>query len=404
MPPEATPPQGGAPPDPPLPAPAGEMGPGGRIAIPRWLQLVLLPLAILALWVLARAAGKTIELFIVASIIALVLNPLVSLLARGGLRRGLAVLAVYLGFFILIAAVGYLLAHPIAHQAERFAHAVPRIIKEANHELVKVQHYLATIGLHVHIATQGKTALQTLGEKAVKSSSVVAEFGAELLKEAAGAIFDVVVVFVLSVYMLLYGERIGALVRSVAPGGSQAIASARRRERVEGDDYPTLVQRAVARYVGGQLLFSLLLGTSTGVGLYILGLLGIFPDGERFGLAFGVFYALMELIPYIGPFLGAAPPVLVALFTEPLSALWVALFFLAMQELEGHVVAPQIFGRTLRLNPLLVIFALLAGLDAGGVIGALVALPLLSIVRETVLYCERHLTLERWPRTPESLL
>jgi predicted PurR-regulated permease PerM len=161
---------------------------------------------------------------------------------------------------------------------------------------------------------------------------------------------------------------------------------------------------AVARYVGGQLLFSALLGTTTGLGLYIFGLLGIFPDGERFALAFGVFYALMELVPYIGPFLGAAPPVLVALFTEPLSALWVTLFFVAMQELEGHVVAPQIFGRTLRLNPLLVIFALLAGLDVGGLIGALVALPLLSIVRETVLYFERHLTFERWPRSPQSLL
>lgn len=404
MPPEGLPPQEGAPPDPPPEPSAGAAEPGARILIPRWLQLVLLPVAIVALWLLARAAGKTIELFIVASIIALVLNPLVALLARSGLRRGLAVLAVYLGFFILIAALGYLLAHPIAHQAERFAHAVPRIIREANHEVVKLQHNLAAIGIHVHFATQGKTALQTLGEKAVKSSSVVAEFGAELLKEAAGAIFDVVVVFVVSVYMLLYGASIGALVRALVPGGRQAIAGARRRERVEGDDYPTLVQRAVARYVGGQLLFSILLGTTTGVGLYIFGLLGIFPDGERFGLAFGVFYALMELIPYIGPFLGAAPPVLVALFTEPLSALWVALFFLAMQELEGHVVAPQIFGRTLRINPLLVIFALLAGLDAGGLIGALVALPLLSVVRETVLYFERHLALERWPRSPQSLL
>jgi predicted PurR-regulated permease PerM len=404
MPPEGTPAEEGAPRGAPSRRAAEGREQEQRILVPRWLQLVLAPLAVIALWLLARAAGKTVELFIVASIIALVLNPLVGLLARGGLRRGLAVLAVYLGFFILVAALGYLLAHPIAHQAERFAHAVPHIIKEANHEIARLQSALAGIGVHVHFVTQGKTALQTLGAKVVKSSSVIAEFGAEFLKEAAGAIFDVVVVFVLSVYMLLYGERIGALVRSVMPGGEQELAAARRRERIAGDDYPTLIQRAVARYVGGQLLFSALLGTTTGLGLYIFGLLGIFPDGERFALAFGVFYALMELVPYIGPFLGAAPPVLVALFTEPLSALWVALFFVAMQELEGHVVAPQIFGRTLRLNPLLVIFALLAGLDVGGLIGALVALPLLSIVRETVLYFERHLTFERWPRSPQSLL
>ncbi len=69
----------------------------------------------------------------------------------------------------------------------------------------------------------------------------------------------------------------------------------------------------------------------------------------------------MELIPYLGPFLGALPPILVALFTDPISAVWVALLFLGIQQLEGHIVAPQIFGHTLRINPLLVIFALLLG-------------------------------------------
>ena len=75
----------------------------------------------------------------------------------------------------------------------------------------------------------------------------------------------------------------------------------------------------------------------------------------------------MELVPYIGPILGALPPVLVALFTEPITALWVALLFVGLQQLEGHIVAPQIFGHTLRINPLLVIFALLLGLQVHGV-------------------------------------
>ena len=65
---------------------------------------------------------------------------------------------------------------------------------------------------------------------------------------------------------------------------------------------------------------------------------------------------------------------LVALFTEPISALWVVILFIGLQQVEGHVVAPQVFGHTLRINPLLVIFALLFGLDVHGIIGALVAL------------------------------
>ena len=106
----------------------------------------------------------------------------------------------------------------------------------------------------------------------------------------------------------------------------------------------------------------------------------------------------MELIPYIGPVLGALPPVLVALFSDdPLDALWVALLFLALQQLEGHVVAPQVFGHALRINPLLVIFALLLGGQLYGIVGALVALPIAAMLRETVVYLRRHVVLEPWP-------
>ena len=112
----------------------------------------------------------------------------------------------------------------------------------------------------------------------------------------------------------------------------------------------------------------------------------------------------MELVPYIGPILGAAPPVVVALFTKPISALWLVLLFIGLQQLEGHVVAPQVFGHTLRINPILVIFALLLGLHVDGIVGALIALPILSVLRETIVYLNRHLSLEPWDRSRESLL
>jgi len=188
------------------------------------------------------------------------------------------------------------------------------------------------------------------------------------------------------VYMLLYGGQIGALVRRLMPPG----------DGTREDDYPTLVQRGVSRYVGGQLLFSLIMGTSAGLALYLFGVLGIFPDGSKYALVFGVLYGFFELIPYIGPFLGALAPVLVALFTDPISAVWVGILFIVLQQFEGHVVAPQIFGHTLRINPLLVIFGLLLGLQVYGIVGALVALPILAILRETTVYLHRHLTFESW--------
>ncbi len=375
-------------------SPPRRPAPPPRVVIPRWVQLVTLPLALLALWALARAAGKVLIVFIVAALIALMLNPAVAFLQRSRLPRGVAVLAVYLAFFLTLAGIGFLLANPIFHQAQSFTHNLPTLVREANESLANVQSWLNHHGLHVKFIKQGKTALQTIGGKVAKSAGSLASFGGGLLSETASAIFDLVLIFVLSVYMLLYGERIGRLVRRAMPDGDGTPA----------DDYPTLVQYAVSRYVGGQLLFSFVMGASTGVALYVFGLLGIFPDGEKYAVAFAMFYGVMELIPYIGPILGAAPPVILALVSDPISAVWVTLLFVGMQQLEGHVVAPQVFGHTLRINPLLVIFALLLGLQLHGVVGALIALPILSVLRETFVYLQRHLTFEPWERSRGGLL
>ncbi len=365
-----------------------------RAVVPRWVQLVLLPLALLAMWEVAKAAGKVLVMFIVAALIALILNPAVALLQRGRLPRGLAVLAVYLAFFLALSGIGVLLANPISNQVASFSRDVPNLVRKANRSLAELQNTLNSSGVHAQFIKQGETALQTLQDKLVKGSSSIVSFGGGLLTEVVTAGFDVLLVFVLSVYMLLYGQRIGRLIRKYMPDGDGTPA----------DDYPTLVQSAVARYVGGQLLFSFIMGATAGISLYLLGVLGIFPDGRRYAVVFAVFYGLMELVPYIGPIVGALPAVLIALFNDPISALWVALMFVALQQLEGHIVAPQIFGHTLRINPLLVIFALLLGLQLHGVVGALIALPILSILRETAIYLSRHITFEPWDRTPHRLL
>ncbi len=365
-----------------------------RVVVPRWVQLVLLPLAVIALWLLAKAAGKVLVIFIIAGLIALILNPAVSLLHRSRLPRGLAVLAVYVGFFLTLAGIGFLLANPISDQVRTFAGNLPHIVAEANKKLATFQGELNHHGVHVELVKQGKTALQSFEEKVAKSADKLVSFGGALASEVAGGIFDLVLVFVLSVYLLLYGAQIGTLVRRVMPDG----------DGTKADDYPHLVQRAVSRYIGGQLLFSTIMGTSTGLALYVFGVIGVFPDGRTYAVAFAVFYGVMELVPYIGPILGAVPPVLVALFTKPITALWVALLFVGLQQLEGHVVAPQVFGHTLRINPLLVIFALLLGLQVYGILGALIALPILAVLRETAVYLNRHLTFEPWERGRNGLL
>lgn len=355
-----------------------------RLLIPRWVQLVLLPLAVLGLWVVLTAAGPVLLLFIIGALVALLLNPFVSILRRAHVPRGIAVLIVMMGVVAVLTTIVLLVANPVADQVSAFRDNVPELIDDANATLADVQQWLNDNGVDVQIADEGETALGTLGQNLSEGSGELVDFTQDALRTAVEASLALILIIVISVYMLLYGERIGAGVRAV-------IHSA------DGDDYPTRIQRAVFGYVRGQVLFSLIMGSSAGVMLWVLGSVGIFPDGKTYALFFGAWYGIAELIPYIGPAIGAAPPVLISLFSgEPLDALWLTVAFTALQQIEGHIVAPNVFAQALRINPLLVIFALLLGGQIYGFIGAFISLPLAAIARETFDYFRRHYRFDRW--------
>ncbi|HWF75347.1 MAG TPA: AI-2E family transporter [Solirubrobacteraceae bacterium] len=368
------------------PEPEPEPMPVPPAVVPRWIQLVLLPLAILGLWELVRATGPVLLIVIFAGVMALILNPPIKRLERRGVPRGLAIPLMYLSVVAVIGAVGVLLSNPVATQVSHFQNDIPSIVHNANHELGSLQTWLDHRGIHIHIQKQGQTALQTLAKSIGKRSGDIVSFSSNLLQKVAAISFGLILSLVLSIYFLIYSELIGNLVRRVMPPG----------DGTREDDFPYRVQRAVLGYVRGQLLFSLLMGASATIALWIFGIVGIFPAGQHYAVFFGVFYGLMELIPYVGPFLGALPPVVVALLDRPITALWVSILFVVLQQLEGHLVAPQVFRISLRINPILVILALLIGDELYGIAGALLALPVASVLRETVVYLRRHLVLEPW--------
>jgi predicted PurR-regulated permease PerM len=357
------------------------------VVVPRWVQLVTLPLALLGLVALLEAAGAIVLLFTIAALVALLLNPFVSVLRRLGVPRGVAVLVTWLAVLLVIVGVAILLANPIADQITRFRNNVPGLVDDATKSLDDLQAWLNRNGVDVQIQEQGQSALATIGDNLARGSGELVSFTRDALTLAVEASIALILVLVLSVYMLLYGEQIGNAVRRIVPAG----------DGTPEDDFPTRIQAAVFGYVRGQFLFSLIMGASAGIGLWVLGSLGIFPDGKTYALFFGAFYAFAELIPYVGPAVGAFPPVVVAAFSEhPLDAVWLLIFFTALQQIEGHIVAPNVFAQALRINPLLVIFALLLGGQLYGFIGAFVALPVAAVIRETVVYLRRHLVLEKW--------
>jgi predicted PurR-regulated permease PerM len=365
-----------------------------RIEIPRWVQLVALPLLLLLLWTVAGAVRHVLFLFLVALLIALLLNPLVRGLGRVWLPRGPAVALVYLAFAAAVALAVLALATVVVQETRSAAHRVDNYFTvESGHpkrtgaeqDLARVQRFLDRHHLSsVHVQRQGEKFLNQVGTKDVQKYTSKALHWAEGAGVAVVTLlFDSFLVVVVSIYMLLDMQRLtDAVDRRFPPRGRGGLI--------------VRMEQAVASYVKGQLLLSLIIGVSSGVGLWILGIVGLMPHGGRYAAAFGAWAGVTELIPYIGPWLGAAPPVLYALVQHPLSALWVVLLFLGIQQLEGHVVVPNVMGRTLRLHPLLVIFGLLAGGEIYGFPGILVALPLLAAGRAAWEFFAERIELAPW--------
>ena len=151
--------------------------PPPKVVVPRWIQLVALPLAVVGLWAVARAAGVVLLVFVIAAVIALMLNPLVKLVRRGArLPRGLAVATVYVGFFMVLAGGVALLINPVTDQVKRFQRDVPGLVRSANRSLADLQRTLDRQGIKIKIQEQGQTALQTLQKQALKRSSSIVSF------------------------------------------------------------------------------------------------------------------------------------------------------------------------------------------------------------------------------------
>src|SRR5437764_10189597 len=374
---------------------AGPSAGAAKIEIPRWIQLVGLPLLLLLLWVVAGAARHVVFLFLVAGLVALLLNPLVRGLGRVWIPRGLAVAVVYLRVAAAVGLAVVALATVVVNQTRSSADRVDAYFTKehgqshqtnAERDLDRFQLWLDRHHLkQIKVRKQGQDFLNNIGTKDVQ------KYTSKAISWVEGAaisvfqlLFSTVLIVVISIYMLLDMPRLARGVDRRFPPhpGSQPLI--------------TRMEHALAGYVKGQVLLSLIIGTSAGLGMWILGVVGAVPGADKYVLLFGSWVALTELIPYLGPWLGAVPPLVYALVVHPLSALWVGILFLAIHQVEGHIVVPNVMGGALRLHPLLVIFGLLAGIEIDGIPGALVALPLLAAGRATWEFFAERLVLEPW--------
>src|SRR4051795_504174 len=163
----------------PPPAPPARVAP---VVVPRWVELVLLPLAIVGAYGLLRTAGPVLLLFVIAGLVALLLNPIVAFVQRARIPRGAAVSIVMVCLVAGLAGIGFLLANPIGDQVQRFQHAVPGYVDDANSTLADLQDWLDRKGFDVQVKREGETALQTLGDRIGGGAGSVVSFTRDALQ------------------------------------------------------------------------------------------------------------------------------------------------------------------------------------------------------------------------------
>jgi len=354
----------------------------GRIFVPRWVQLALLPALAIMAWFAIGALEQVLFIFLVAAFIAMVLNPLVRLLQRARVPRFLGVSLVYAAFVAVVVAVVVLVWPPVVEQMNALVDAVPGTADEARGGIQRLQEISDRYGLGIEVDKEIRDLAATISERIPAASRDIVGAGAQIVRQVTVAI----IVIVVSIYMLLDARRIGGFVAGHFP----------TRSVTDGEEYVRRAQGAVVDYIKAQLLLSAILGASVGVAMWLLGVVGIFPNGSKYALFFGVWAGVMEALPYLGPVLAAIPPTFVALFESPAAALWVILVFIFIQEVEGHVLVPVIMGGRFRVHPLIVIFAVLAGGEIHGLTGMLLAIPLIPLVKETIDFLRPRVSFEAW--------
>ncbi len=371
-----------------------------RIRVPRWIQLVGLPVLLVVAFLLARTLGHVLFLFLTGSVIAFTLNPLVRDLTRLRLPRGVSVAVVYLIFATAVVALLVALGTVVVSETRTAAERVDAYLTEESVatgktgvevDIDRLQAWLDDHGLEgIKIERQLDDLTQSIG------AGEISRYAQDAISFAQGAavsvillIFSVVLIAVISVYMLLDMPRLEA-------------ALDKRFPPHDGPPLTQSIERALWGYVRGQAILSLVIGTSAGVGMWILGTTGLVEGADRYALLFGVWTAFVEVIPYIGPFLSAVPPAIYALVVDPIGVIWVIALFVFIYQIEGHVVVPNVMANALRLHPLLVIFGLLAGGELYGIPGVLVALPTMAAGRAIWEFFRGRIDLESWDAAAEN--
>lgn len=323
----------------------------------RTMVVIGLVVATLLVLSLIRATHQVLTWILIAAFFAVALHPAVTWLERRAAfgKRWLATLLVFLVASVLIAGLVTLFVVPLVREGSQVIADFPKIVEDARSGRGPVGGLIERFNL-----------LEYARENTDRFREYASGLGAPtlaFLRSAATSIAGIVTIFVLAYLMVLEAPKI--------VHGFLALFDERRAERIRrvGHD----CAKTVTGYLTGNLLISIICGTLTYAVLAILGV----PYAGLIAL----FVGLADLIPLVGATLGAVIATLAAFVESTTAGIVVIVFFVVYQQLENHLLQPLIFARTVKVNPLTVLVAILIAVELAGILGALLAIPVAGILQ-----------------------
>lgn len=349
--------------------------------------IVLIAFGVWALWRLRQGYAFAMQVAIIGFTLAYILNPLVELLGRWHIRRSFAVVMVYI-ILIIVIFLGSLLVTQVVAETERFVRLIPDAVAELVALLergnVWFENLLANLpdfilerfepvpneeGVDIADLARNTVGsfLQQIAE-AINTTlqNFLSSGGTALLSGVANILattLQVFLILVASAYFLFDYRKITTSFKRYVP----------LRYRPLYRDIVSKADRTIGGYLRGQLLIAVVLGVMVWIGLTIIGV--------PLALAISFLAAVFNVIPYLGPIIGTIPAALLGLTESPLTALLAILVFLIANQLEGNILSPMILSRSTNLHPVTVLLSILAGAGLLGLIGALIAVPVVSLTK-----------------------
>lgn len=345
-----------------------------RVEVTNWGRAVVLFFSVLlGIWIV-YSLKSVLLLIALASLVSYVFRPLVNLFASWSIPRLTAVLMAYLIGILLIALLVFLIIPPLSKQFITFTAELPDYLNG-------LQKVYGNLLQRLNI---GQQQFLSSSQMAARLTGILSS----LLQQALSGILGIaglIIIPILSFFMLLSGPAMWDAFIYILPD--------KRKDEII--DLAVATNNLLGNYITGQLLLIASIGFLTTVGLLIMDI--------PFALVLGLLAAMLEVIPSLGPIMAAVPAILLAFSTKGwLFALGIAGFYIFVQAIESYVLAPTILGRSVGLDPLLIILAVMIGGHYAGILGALVAIPAAAVLKPIIIYYVRQYKERRMALTADN--